>query len=580
MATSAQDHASKVTSLLDQGQFARAAKTAKLAFKKFPKEPYFANLAGMALAQSGNEREAAMFFHKALRFHPDNEGIQNNLVQALVVSEQHEKAQNLIEKLLPKRKELSEILYLKAMSLMMLAKHDLALPAALESVEVAPTHVKAQTLCGNLLNELARYKEAIEHYVKSRELAPNGVDSLAGISEAYAQLGRNDEALAALEEAISINPSSLDARHKHAVLLNQMGRKDEAKQAYHTLLDLEPDQGDALRNLSLLQSADENAQLLPAVMASLSRAAKNAASRADLNFALANIFWQQADFEKAGKALKLANGQTMRSRPFDAAYEAAQKQSIFKMFPKASASGSVKDDGPTPIFVIGLPRSGTTLVEQILTAHSDITGFGELSSAGNLALPIIDDTQAFDADLFAENYRNLLPDDPQKSPMFVDKMPANYKSVGFLAAAFPTARFVCLRRDPRDVALSMWRSYFPGQGLNFTFDLEAVAQVANDFSEYMAHWRGQYSDRILDVKYEDIVTDIEAQSKALAQFCGVEWQAEMTRPDKNKAAVRTASLLQVRQKVHARSVGGWRQIADQMQPLVQGLDKAYWPDLD
>ncbi len=116
--------------------------------------------------------------------------------------------------------------------------------------------------------------------------------------------------------------------------------------------------------------------------------------------------------------------------------------------------------------------------------------------------------------------------------------------------------------------------------MDYSYDLEAIAHVANGFGEYMTHWRGMFGDRILEIEYEDIVGDIEAASRRLAQFCGLEWDAAMARPDQNTSAVRTASMTQVRERVHTRSVGGWARLADQLEPFIQGLDRAYWPDLD
>lgn len=280
--------------------------------------------------------------------------------------------------------------------------------------------------------------------------------------------------------------------------------------------------------------------------------------------------------------MDLANAQEARSRPFDAAHEAQQKEAILKLFvegvPRSGAAKSA--DAPAPIFVLGLPRSGTTLVEQIVTAHKGVTGFGELASAGRLAAEVIDKGAVFDPDAFAALYRQALPKLENNSTMFVDKMPANYRYIGFLAEAFPDARFICLKRDPRDVALSMWRSYFPNHGMDFTFDLGAIAHVMNDFVAYMNHWHKLFPDRVLQIKYEDIVSDIDTASRDLAQFCGLEWDAAMAHPEQNTSAVRTASLTQVRQVVHTRSVGGWTRLKTQLAPFTQALDKSYWPDLD
>jgi len=582
MAGNAQVQADKILALLKAGQFARAIKAAKLAHKKFPKEAYFANLAGMAFANSAKPREAAAHFNKALRMQPQNQDFQNNLVQALVASGQHEKARSLISKLLEQRNDASELLYLHAMSLMQSGDAGAALQMVAKTIAANSEHAKAHNLRGMLLSDQGRDFEAIESYRISMELAPDRPDTLSNISLPLSRVSRGEEALAMLERAISINPSHLNARHRYAIQLNEAGRQQEAKQAYGALLDIAPDHADALLELSLMQSEQENAALLPVIKSTLSQAHKYAPDRVHLNFALASVYRQQKDYEKEAKALGVANAIGARLRPFDAAREERQLDATQKLFANAPQPADAMriSDGPTPIFVIGLPRSGTTLVEQVLTAHQDVTGFGELVTAGRLAAPLIDKGAEFDAKDFAAQYRENLPETSQITPMFVDKMPANYRYVGFLATAFPDARFICLRRDPRDVALSMWRSYFPSRGMDYTFDLRAIAGVANHFGSYMAHWQALFGDRILQIGYEDIVGDIETASRNLAQFCGLEWDAAMAHPEQNTATVRTASLAQVRQGVHTRSVGGWTRQADQLQPFIQGLDAKYWPDLD
>ena len=159
-------------------------------------------------------------------------------------------------------------------------------------------------------------------------------------------------------------------------------------------------------------------------------------------------------------------------------------------------------------------------------------------------------------------------------------MPANYRFVGFLLHAFPEARIIHIARDPRDVALSMWRSFFPSAWMNFTFDLKAMAFSANLYKRYMQHWEKLYGDRVLTLNYRDIVSDVEAASQQLADYCGLDWVEEMAAPERNTARVRTASVVQVRQGVHKKSLGGWRAMEGALQPFIDGLDPELWPELE
>ena len=580
MATNAKALADKIMAQLQAGDLARAVKSAKTAHKKFPKEPYFANLTGMALAQSGNEREAALFFNKALRMAPKDQNYQNNLVQALVMSGQHEKAQALIGKLLTKRADPSELYYQLAMSQMRSGNGDAALEALSRALEANPSHARAHNLRGVFYSETGRDAEAVAAYEASLAIAPDNPETLANLSLPLSRLNREEEGLAALEQALQINPSHLASLQRYASQLNELGRREQAKAALHRLLAAYPAQGDAMHQLAQIQTAEENAALLPLVEKALDKLSNNAPERIPLNFALSAIHWQAGDIPAAARALKAANGQYVRQHPFDMARETQEMADILALFPQDTAPVIAKPaDGPTPVFVIGQPRSGTTLTEQILTSHPDIAGFGELATAGRLVEDALRGGQGFDPEGFAADYMQSLPELPDTASTFVDKMPANYRYVGFLASALPQARFVWLQRDPRDVALSMWRAYFPRPAMGYTFDLEAMAQVANMHQQYLQHWQALFPDRILTIRYEDIVADIDAASRKLAGFCGVDWVADMARPERNTAAVRTASVGQVREGVHRRSIDGWKRLKDQLQPFVGRLDKGLWPDL-
>jgi len=581
MAGNAKALADKIMSQLQAGDFTRAVKAARAAHKKFPKEPYFANLAGMALAQSGNEREAAVFFNKALRLNPKEQNYQNNLLQALVMSNQHEKVQALVDKLRAKRQDTSGLDYFLALSFMRSGRGAKALETVAKALQTNPDHADAHNLRGMLLSDMGRDAEAVAAYQASLAVAPHVADTLSNLSLPLSRLNRIDEGLAALERSLQINPSHLNALHRYAIQLNEAGRSEDAKAALHRLLQRYPTHGEALYQLAQMQTAGENAVLLPQVTKALDQLSNTAPERVLLNFALSVIQWQAGDMQAAARALKAANGQFARQHPFDIVRETQEMADILALFPQQGGQAPAvtkPQDGPVPVFVLGQPRSGTTLTEQILTAHPQVAGFGELATVGRLVAQVLQDGQGFDPQAFADGYLKGLPDMPEGTAAFVDKMPANYRYIGFLANAMPQARFVWLQRDPRDVALSMWRTYFPAPAMGYTFDLQAMAMVANMHQQYLAHWQALFPDRILAIRYEDIVADVKGSSRQLADFCGLDWVEDMTRPERNTAAVRTASVGQVRQGVHRRSVGGWTRLETSLQPFVDGLDRRLWPE--
>ena len=175
--------------------------------------------------------------------------------------------------------------------------------------------------------------------------------------------------------------------------------------------------------------------------------------------------------------------------------------------------------------------------------------------------------------------RRMRPDLAPDTTIWVDKMPENYRLIGFLLTAYPNARIVNLIRDPRDVALSMWRAHFSGTALNYTYDLRAMAHRFNLYARAMAHWRRVFPGAILDLAYEDLVQDVDTASRRLAAFCGLDRHPAMLRPDLAAGQILTHSAGQLRQPVHARSIGGWRRHADELAPFIAGLDPALWPQV-
>jgi hypothetical protein len=179
------------------------------------------------------------------------------------------------------------------------------------------------------------------------------------------------------------------------------------------------------------------------------------------------------------------------------------------------------------------------------------------------------------ADLQQEN----LPPLPADTRAYVDKMPENYRYIGALKSAFGNARFINLRRDPRDVALSQWHGHFKSGSITYSYDLKAMAHKFNLYAEVMAHWHKIMPGEILDMPYEDLVGDIETSTKKMAGHCGLDWTPSMAQPHKHAGQVRTMSVHQVRQPVHKRSVRKWVKYEEMLAPFVSELDPNLWPEI-
>ena len=214
-----------------------------------------------------------------------------------------------------------------------------------------------------------------------------------------------------------------------------------------------------------------------------------------------------------------------------------------------------------PIFIVGMPRSGTTLVEQIISSHSKVTGAGELNFAAQFGAAIATGVnEANNQSLldFRHNYLNELQSVSNGNLIVIDKMPQNFRYIGLLAAAFPEAKIVHVKRDPRATCWSNFRQYFTTNGIGYCYSLDDVVSYYKLYIDLMKFWQSEYSDRIYNLDYEKLTMDQENETRKLIRHLKINWEDACLSPQKNKRRVRTVSQQQVRQKVYKGSSEAWR----------------------
>lgn len=564
---------------LNAGRFKQAFQAAKKAMAKAPRDAGLPSLAALALTEMGRSREAVPLFQKAMKLDPGEPGHATNLLQALVGICELEKASSLADKLLEKRPGDAGVLYLAAIALARQNKEAEALARAGEAIAADPDNPRIRTFRGGVLSDLGRYRDALSDFEAALELAPDSVETLASMAKALTQLNRYEEAEARLNRAMAIAPDNLLVLKNSAVVLGELGRLDDAARAYAALFERAPDDAEVALEMANLAAKDDLDQLRKMLAARQKKAQRKSRDFALFGFAKARAAERGGDMEDARANWGEANATMARLDPVDEGALESEAAAIIETFTKGMPEPAKGDDGPVPIIIAGLPRSGTTLTEQIISAHPDIAGCGELPTAPRLVQDMQASGEVFDPELFAARYRAEVPDHGAGGHAFTDKMPMNFRYLGYLAAAFPKARFVHVARDPRDSVLSMWQQSFAARQMRYAYSLEALAAETNRYGRYMRLWRDVLGERLLDMPYEDIVSDVEAASRRLADHVGVEWVAEMARPEANAAPVRTASVSQVRQPVHSGSVGKWKAEAGMLKPFLERLDPAIWPDL-
>jgi tetratricopeptide (TPR) repeat protein len=568
---------------LQTQNYKRALKAAQSAVKKAPGSPVPPNVVGIAQSALGKPRDAIRSFQKALQIKPDFLDAQKNLAQTLLLIGEPKAALSVANKVGVEGAADRVLWYLKAQCQTALGRDAEALASVDRSIEIAPGLGAGHKLRARILLQLGRIKDALTAFDAALRVDPKDVDTLTAMSLPLARHLRSEDALSVVKRALELDPEHLPARVRLGMQFVEMGRPDDAKEQFRAVLEKDGLHPDALEQLSQLLHKEDLAQLERPVRAALKSAPKNSEARASLYYALSHVMAAKGAEDDADQALASANREMASILPYDAVSDAATTDAILARFPDRFAPASGEGDSPTPIFVLGLPRSGTTLAEAVLGAHPDIAPLGELGTAGFLLRQVIEDGLLFGLqeveNLVSEDQR-LLPALPEGTRAYVDKMPENYRLIGFLKTAYPSCKIIQVTRDPRDIALSMWKSHFSGTVLSYTYDLHWMAHRFNLYAKTMAHWHRVLPDQILSVRYEDLVTGLDTQSRRMAAFCDVDWVPEMLHPGQSAQQVLTLSASQLRRAVHADSVGKWKAKAVLLEPFVEGLDKTLWPMLD
>lgn len=569
---------------LAQGNYKAVSKQVKPFLKKATTSAVVFNIAGVALCGQQKLREALPLFQKALardsRFHD----ARKNYAQTLILLEQPDKALLQLNQLLKHMPENGEAQYLKAQAMWGLGAFSEANSWLSACISKTPSpHARLFNLRALVRGALGQEFEALSDYDTALAIDPNNLESLVNSSRPMARQTRHQESQDVISHALSLSPDHLGANLRQAALHLERGEKDLAKARYRKILQTHRHHAEALEQLAPLLTSDEVASHKVSLQAAQKLTRKPGQERAQLHFGLATLAKKTKDAARFADHLAKANAELAAQFPYDPNEDRHLTDAIIAQFSPASNDTPTPGPRPRPVFITGLPRSGTTLTETILGAHPAVSPLGERAVAGYLSGPFLDGSIPFDRvaqSNFAKDYLERLPALPRDILAFSDKMPENYRYIGYLATAFPDARFICMRRDPRDVALSMWQSHFSGQALSYSYDLANMAHRFNLHARLQAHWQEIFADRLRVQTYENLVADVDLQSREIAAFAGLGWVPEMAEPGKTSTPVLTLSAGQIRQAVHQRSVGAWKEHRDMLTPFIQKLDPGLWPEIE
>ncbi|NIJ06674.1 tetratricopeptide (TPR) repeat protein [Sphingomonas vulcanisoli] len=404
----------------------------------------------------------------------------------------------------------------------------------------------------------------------------------------YARLGDHAASLPHFAEAIRLEPANSAFRYNYAAALSFVGRREDAEREIEALIALSP--GDARAHYLLAglrkQTADNNhVDRLTAAR----QAEASPPNRLLLGYALAKEKDDLGDPKGAFAVLAEANAEHRRTLPYRFEQDAAVFDAIETYWTEIAEEAPERASSAAPIFVIGMPRTGTTLVDRILSSHPAVESAGELQAfplatkfaSGTRTRTVLDPETVkavATADLVAIGHDYLKRAGPHiagAKPRFVDKFPGNFHYVGLIARALPHARIVCLRRNPLDTVLANFRNLFAvsSRYYDYSYDLLDIAAYYQRFDQLMARWAALFPGRVLELRYEQLVGSQREETERLLAHCGLEWADACLDFHANAAPVSTPSAAQVRRPLYRDAVDRWRIHADALEPARRFLEQ-------
>ena len=544
-----QEQLDYVIQLYSSGQMDKALLSIKELIQDFPNIPLLHNISGACNSALGEIDSAIISFNKAIELKPDYDEAYFNLGVAF-----HQTGK---------------------------------LGEALNSYERAISIKHAYPTAHNNLGLIALSQGQLDNALKSFEWAvaygPEYAEAHNSLGAALQELKQFEKAKASFKKAVALNPQYAQGLHNLAILCEIINLPDEASEYYEKALAVEPNYAEAYRNQSRTKKYKKNDPQIAQMQSIYSNDNLSISDKVHINFALAKVnedLGNQKDFFK-----HLDEGSRLRKKQLNYNINETEEfhSSLIRLFSEDQPKIKQLSLGPLdirPIFIVGMPRSGTSLVEQIISSHHSVHGAGELNNFKNVVTPALKNyignlTNTINEDDLLSirmNYIKSLVDLNVSEKIITDKMPVNFRMIGLILTAIPEAKIIHLTRNPKATCWSNYKHYFANEN-GFTFDQEDLARFFILYQELMGFWHKSFPNKIHDISYERLTTHQEDETQKLLKYCELDWDNNCLNFHKNTRAVHTASASQVRQKMYQGSSDAWKKYEKFLQPLIMGLNQ-------
>ena len=543
----------------------KSEKDFKTVLRLSPNDVDAMNNLGLIYKENGMLKEATTYLRKALTIKPNFIGCYYNLGIVLQEQGRLDEAVTSYKTALKYKSDYAECYNNLGNALQEQGKLDEAITSYRTSLKYKPDYADCYNNLGNALQEQGRLNKAETFYQKAISLKTEFTKCHYNLANVLQEQGKLDEAITSYRTVLKYKPDYTDCYKNLGVALQEQGKLDEAVTSYKTALKYKPDYASCYRNISaLIKFSQKDEKCYKQMQLIYNEPATSQEDKAHVCFALAKYHEDVENYPEAFSFLK--EGNALRKKELK--YTISQDEDFFKACKRSSQEikkyalrSATKEKGIAPIFILGMPRSGTSLIEQVISSHSSVYGAGELNLISNLGRPFTEGKQVLRQEslrVCRSKYLKELECISENKPFVSDKMPQNFTQIAFIFACLPEAKVIHVKRDAKATCWSNFKHYFPANGLGYSNDLEDLVKYYQLYEDLMCFWEQEYPGRIYQLDYDLFTETQEAETKRMLEYLDLSWEEACLHPHLNTRSVRTASSAQVRKKVYKGSSQKWK----------------------
>lgn len=559
------------------GQYSSAEKLALSITREFPEHKFGWKVLGAVLGQTGRNSEAVKANQTAVTLSPQDAQAHNNLGITLQELSRFEEAATSYAKAISLKPDYAEAYYNLGIALQTLGRLEEAELSYTKAISLQANSAEAYSNLGVTLQKLGRLEEAESSYTKAISIQPNYAEAHYNLGIMLQELGRLDEAKTAYERVISLKPEHADTHSALGTTLQKLDKFNQAVESYKQAISLKPEQAETHRYLTSIKKFEFQDQQYFKMLELYRSDSISDEQRCHINFGLAKACEDLGDFEQAFAHYIEGNATRKKLLKYDLNREIEIFHQI-KSNSRCIRQSSLESDNLVgnliPVFIVGMPRSGTTLVEQIISSHPSVSAAGELpfiAEFGELICRGASKINSYALQGFREKYLNKLQTMAKGKLIVTDKMPQNFRLLGLIAAAFPEAKIVHVKRNAAAVCWANYTQYFPSKNLGYCYALNDVIDYYKMYTNLMEFWKQSLDERIYDLDYELLMVNQGSETQKLIGHLGLDWDKKCLSPQDNKRSVATASSIQVRKKVYQGSSEKWKKYKPFLDGALDGL---------